>query len=427
VSSRISGPRVALTLAAIALASACAETALEPVRGDEPNGPPPADTARPPAAVVAVVELDAATLVIDEGTTRQLLATPRDSGGRALEGRAVTWASSDPDVATVSAGGTVAARRSGVATITATADGKSAEARVTVAATYAHDLLFDVWTGTPTRMPQLHRLDIRVPGEAAVPVLSANAMTSHATVSPDGSRIAFVAIEDGHSNLYVANRDGTGFTRVTSTRDNDDQPAWSPDGTRIAFRRWNYIGTPHDVWVVNVDGTGAVNLTADLPGEQRSPTWSPRQADGGHRIAFAHVTRGAEYLRARLYTMRADGTDKRAITPDGERLDDEPAWSPDGRSIAFVRTGGDAMGDLWLVSPDGGDERPLMATQDPPFEQRSPAWSPDGAMIAFTSAHEIIGNRAGDWQVYTVRADGTSLLRRTSDPTDKQHPTWLKR
>jgi Tol biopolymer transport system component len=123
--------------------------------------------------------------------------------------------------------------------------------------------------------------------------------------------------------------------------------------------------------------------------------------------------------------MRDDGGDKRAIT-DADHYDDEPAWSPDGRSIAYVRTGGESMGDVWLVDADGANARPLMAN-DPPFEQRSPAWSPDGALIAFTSAHEIIGPRSGDYQLYTVRADGTELTRRTSSPVDKRHPAWLSR
>ncbi|AHG88692.1 WD40-like beta Propeller containing protein [Gemmatirosa kalamazoonensis] len=118
----------------------------------------------------------------------------------------------------------------------------------------------------------------------------------------------------------------------------------------------------------------------------------------------------------------------RALTPsDDSRFDDEPAWSPDGRTIAFVRTGGASMGDLWLVDADGGDARALMREEEPPFDQRSPTWSPDGALVAYVSHHEIIGNRAGDWQLYTVRADGTGVVRRTSTGYDERNAASIAR
>ena len=85
------------------------------------------------------------------------------------------------------------------------------------------------------------------------------------------------------------------------------------------------------------------------------------------------------------------------------------------------------MGDRWLVDADGGNARALMREEEPPFDQRSPAWSPDGKLIAYTSHHEIIGNRSGDWQLYTVRADGTGVVRRTSSGYDKRNPVWIGR
>jgi Tol biopolymer transport system component len=381
---------------------------------------------------VAAVELDAADVTLDEGATRRLVAIAKDAAGAALSDRAVTWASSAEETATVSAEGVITARRGGVVTITATAEGMSAAARVTVAEANAYDLVFDGLGGPGSTSPRYwepFRLDLRAADAGPTRVMPWNLPAGDVAVSPDGRRIVFVASGTGGTDLFVANVDGSGVRNLTSTPESEDQPAWSPDGTKIAYHRWAYVGTPHDVWVMNADGTGAANLTADLPAEQRSPAWSPRLADGSFRLVFAHVTRGEDdYLRARLYTMRADGADKRAITADAGRMDDEPAWSPDGRSILFVRTGGEFMGDLWLVSPDGASERQLMSPAvDPQGDQRSPAWSPDGALIAFTSAHEIIGTRAGDWQVYTVRADGTSMVRRTSDPYDKRFPTWVKR
>jgi dipeptidyl aminopeptidase/acylaminoacyl peptidase len=432
VSSIAQNARAALSLLALALVAACDDGATAPTTPTTPRPvpvDPVPDVVRPS---VARVELDVASLVVEAGSVRRLVATVRDSAGRPLDDRAVAWTSSDGLTASVSDAGVVTALRGGVVTVTATAEGKSAAARVTVAAAYAYDLLFDARTLAPGNLPELWRLDLTMPDADARPVMPPdvpNGPASDMVASPDGSRIAFVAHDGGQSDIYVMNRDGSGLRQVTGTPDNDDQPAWSPDGARIAFRRWNYIGTPHDVWVVNADGTNARNLTADLPGEQRAPTWSPRLADGSVRVAFAHVTRGPAYLRGQIYSVRDDGSDARAVTPlDDARLDDAPAWSPDGRSILFVRTGGEHMGDLWLVDANGANARALMAASvEPPFEQRSPAWSPDGLLIAFTSSHEIIGNRSGDWQIYTVRADGSDLVRRTSTPTDKLNPAWLVR
>jgi dipeptidyl aminopeptidase/acylaminoacyl peptidase len=131
------------------------------------------------------------------------------------------------------------------------------------------------------------------------------------------------------------------------------------------------------------------------------------------------------YMRGRIYSMRADGADKRALTADGGQLDTDPAWSPDGQSIVFVRTGGEAMGDLWIMGATGSAARQLMA-QDPAFEQRSPTWSPDGRFIAFTSNHELGENNRWDYQIYTVTADGSTIVRRT-EGHEKLNPTWIVR
>jgi Tol biopolymer transport system component len=156
-----------------------------------------------------------------------------------------------------------------------------------------------------------------------------------------------------------------------------------------------------------------------------APTWSPRQADGTYRIAYSRQLLVGGFLTGAIHTMRADGTDKRAATAVGAQLDDEPSWSPDGQTIVFVRTGGEAMGDLWIVSPAGIGARQLMAS-DPSFEQRSPAWSPDGRFVAFTSNHELGENNRWDYQIYTVTADGRTIVRRT-EGVEKESPAWVAR
>ena len=388
-------------------------------------------TVGPPA--VASVQLDVETVVLVHGASRRLLATVRDADGGMLVGRPLHWSSDDPAVAPVSADGTVTAARPGTATITVTVEGKSDAAVVRVVAPYPYLLAYDAANRQGAVVPELYLLDITVPGAVATRILPEGSRATDPAPSPDGARIAFVASDGTNSNIYVVNRDGTGLQQLTSGPEGEDQPAWSPDGTRIAFRRWASGGppgpfNPADIWVMNADGSGKANLTADAgdAGSQQSPAWSPRLADGTYRIAYAHETRAASgSLQAHLYSMRADGQDKRPVTASGGAYDDEPSWSPDGSAIVFQRTGGVYNHQLLVVTVATGSERALMAA-DPDGAQYAPAWSPDGQLIAFVSNHEIDPD-GYEYQVYTVRPDGTELVRRTYDNTEKQRPGWSAR
>ena len=371
---------------------------------------------------VASVTLNTHRLDLAWGAHAPLVATAFDANGAPLPGREILWSTSNPSIAAVTTLGEVVARGGGTAIVTAMAGDKSDAATVVVTELpgFAFDLIYDRWSGTTLIEPALYRVDIRTVDATPHPIVPGD-RTSDATASPNGDKIAFVAPEGGHTEIFVANADGSNVKRLTSGTLSADQPAWSPDGTRIAYRLSANF-SPARIWVMNADGTDVHAITNDAPGEHHHPAWSPRQADGSYRIAYAQAAMKDGYMRAQIWRIRDDGTDRQIVSDESiGAYDDEPSWSPDGTRIVFVRSGQ----ELVVVTVSDRNERPLLLG-DIDGEQHEPAWSPDGSLIAFVSSHEIDPDGYGK-QIYTVQPDGTRLRRRTFDHTDKGNPTWIRR
>jgi dipeptidyl aminopeptidase/acylaminoacyl peptidase len=374
----------------------------------------------PPPGAVASVELDVDSISLSEGATRQLTATVRDAGGQVITGLGLQWTSDGAGIADVGALGLVTAIRTGRAIVTVRVHGKEASAGVRVAADYDYDLTYSAWSPqTSTATP--YRMDLGdasgVPVELTFPGVTAGVLGP----SPDGERMAFVgATTLQGTGLYVMNADGSGLVRVaTLDAGGCGQVAWRPDGVKLAYV-CGFTGA--DQYVLSVDAAGGAApavLTADEPGRDAWPSWSPAQPDGSYRIAYARMVAG----EPRIFTMREDGTDHVQITSG---FDDQPSWSPDGSTIAFVRTGAAIFGDIWLADTTGSNERGLMSWA-PAGPQQRPAWSPDGRLIAFVSRHETYGAESSVDQIYTVWADGTKVAKRTADPAAKAEPSWIRR
>jgi len=186
-----------------------------------------------------------------------------------------------------------------------------------------------------------------------------------------------IAAAGGHARRLVG---GAGW---------DEEPAWSPDGSRIAFARSIFTpGEPEiglkslDVWTVAADGRGRLKLTHD---GSSSPDWSP----DGRLLVFG---RGDG-----LVVVRRDGTGTRRIV----RVDDPaaPTWSPDGHRIAFM-----PPGELRIVGATGRGPRLLVRGADSSW---SPSWSPDGSRIAFAGRRTVEGVFVVPW-----RGGRTRLLAR---------------
>jgi Tol biopolymer transport system component len=228
--------------------------------------------------------------------------------------------------------------------------------------------------------------------------------------SPDGSRIAFVSDRDGSCNsLYVMNADGSGVTRLTSGPlcDYAYTPSWSPDGSKIAFERWSG-GSSSDIYIVNADGSGLVRFTSGGAFHEQ-PAWSP----DGLRIAFVGYAAGS---LPDIYVMNADGTSATNLT-NHPAHDVGPAWSPDGSKIAFATTR-DGNTEIYVMNPDGSD---LVNLTNSPARELGVAWSPDGSKLAFDS------NRDGNLEIYLMNADGTGVVRLTAHPAYDESPAWARR
>lgn len=165
-------------------------------------------------------------------------------------------------------------------------------------------------------------------------------------------------------------------------------------------------GTNFDVYLINADGTGKTNLTADHSTYDAGPAWSPERC----RVAYV---RQDEPNNEELWVMRADGSDAHPITFSTEN-DREPDWSPDGEWIVFMseRKGNR---DLFLIRPDGTEEHALT---DSAFDEEDPAWSPDGEWIVFSAQQE------GNWDLFLIHPDGSGLTQITQDKMQDRHPAW---
>ena len=229
------------------------------------------------------------------------------------------------------------------------------------------------------------------PGETSDPILnavptqltSAPGLQAEPALSPDGSQVAFVSDEGGTPHIWLVDASGAATLQITSGDDPDHDPAWLRDGSAILFTRTR--DGRHGIWMVPSLGGVATLLVADAADPAVSPD--------GTRLAFVREVASSAEPRVFVAPLRS-AENAAQVTTDADGLWEHrhPAWSPDGRLLCYR-----AHQALWTVSPDGGKPRRLTLDNE---SARHPVWSSDGKSVYYTSG------RQGTVALWRVDVDG---------------------
>jgi Tol biopolymer transport system component len=245
--------------------------------------------------------------------------------------------------------------------------------------------------------------------------------TAEATPPGCNGRVAFMRQDaQGFWQTWVANADLTRQKQVTDLAANSGWAVWSPDGKKLAVDSDRGDANPggdtsvNDIVVMNADGSGVKNLTRSL-GYYGDPAWSPN----GSLIAFGS-NGGADPARRGIYVMRPDGSHPRQITtrPAGDAYEGAPRFSPDGKQLVFTRVHteqGFGSSALFRVDLDGRHLRQLTSFA---IGAGDSDWSPDGRHIVF----EAYPTADSHGEIDVIRSTGGHV--RTLRPNFSADPVW---
>ncbi len=231
------------------------------------------------------------------------------------------------------------------------------------------------------------------------------------TFSPDGRYMAYAAYHNRNSDIYVLDLETQARRRLTHNLSEDTSPAWSPDGKWIAFisnRRTSY-----EIYKINAKGGNPQLLTPLRDRDSFAPAWSP----DNQWIAFFSVGDQVGNHNPRIYVVSSD---KKQMHQLASALRSGPTWSPIGDKIAFPASSGAWTSHIYIMHADGADVRQLT---DGVNWHGEPAWSPNGRWIAYTSGEPVKGAAKRD--LYLIDAIGGAPRQLTTHPSGGRDPAWV--
>ena len=249
--------------------------------------------------------------------------------------------------------------------------------------------------------------------------------------SPDGRHIAFASDryapsqERRRREIYVMSRDGSDVQRLTFLLRDCWSPEWSPDGRRIAFVSDEVAAPPAGetrkiIYVMDANGSNIRRLMTNQTFSSQAeltPAWSP----DGTRIAFTGMARDQE--DSEIYILEL-GTLTLTQLTDNNVYDAHVAWSPDGQYLSF-ESDRDPRG-FYVMRPDGSQV--VRLTKDHPIDhprmENAARWSRDGQRLAFNSTRDYDSNDQGNLEIYVMNRDGSGLRRLTNNSVKDAHPDW---
>jgi len=215
----------------------------------------------------------------------------------------------------------------------------------------------------------------------------------HPAWSPNGTKLAFISERDENWEIYIMNADGTGQIRLTEDPEHDDSPSWSPDGQSLVFSSDRAGGS--DLYILHLSDRELIRLT-DHPAQEQYPDWSP----DGSKILFSSFGGDRD---AGIYTINVDGSNLNFLAAGPLHY---PTWSPDGEKIAFDGEPHGCKFDIYIMNSDGSD---MVQITDHPKGcggyNKKPSWSPDGTQIVFHSSDRVPNEQRNE--LFIINTDGS--------------------